>query len=78
MHAVDRLLHGRYSIRFSCIQYLFLPLWYLRRMGHVICQVELKLTVPRVAVALLPTMSITIRPARVRIPLPVSTETTIN
>lgn len=27
--------------------YLFLPLWYLYRMGHVMCRVELKLTVPR-------------------------------
>jgi hypothetical protein len=65
-YAVDRLLHARYQFHV----YLF-----LYRMGHVMCQVELKLTVPRLH---LTTMSITIRPARVRIPLPVSTETKIH
>jgi hypothetical protein len=67
-YAVDRLLHARYQFHV----YLF-----LYRMGHVMCQVELKLTVPRLHLTTT-TMSITIRPARVRIPLPVSTETKIH
>jgi hypothetical protein len=67
MHGVDRLLHARYQFH--------VYLLFLYRMGHVMCRVELKLTVARLH---LTTMSITVRPARVRIPLPVSTETTIH
>jgi hypothetical protein len=35
------------AINFSCTVYLFLPFWCLYHVGHVMCRVELKLTVPR-------------------------------